>query len=90
MPVQQYDSATGAARLTLQQPPIGCGLPGPYGGGSVYGKPRLPISVHRRMSPLASKMSPRLTAPVPTDNGSRMPTRPYARKYTLFVRSMLS
>ena len=31
MPVQQYDSTAGAGRPTPQQPPIGCGLPGPYG-----------------------------------------------------------
>ena len=43
MPVHQYDSTAGAGRPAPQQPSIGCGLPGPY-GGSVYGKTRLPIS----------------------------------------------
>ena len=33
---QQYDSTAGAGRPAPQQPPIiGCGLPGPYGGGTV-------------------------------------------------------
>ena len=99
MPVQQYDSAAGAGRPTPQQPSIGCGLPGPY-GGSVYGKARLPMSVYRRMSPLvsprlpspplASEKSPRLTAPFPSDDGSRKPARPYVRKDTLLLQSMLS
>ena len=31
MPVQQYDGTVGTGRPTPQQPPIGCGLPGPYG-----------------------------------------------------------
>ena len=61
-----------------------------YHGGSVFGNPRLPISLYRRMSPLAYKKSPRLTAPVPSDNGSRKPTCPYVRKGTLLSRSMLS
>ena len=42
---------------TPQQSSIGCGLPGPY-GGDVYWKARLPISVYRRISPLASEKSP--------------------------------
>ena len=53
MPVQQYGSTAGAGRPTSQQPSIGCGLPGLY-GGSVYRKARQPISVYRRMSRLAS------------------------------------
>ena len=61
MPVQQYDSTAGEGRPTAQQPSIGCGLPGPY-GGDVYGKPRRPISVYRRMSPLASEPPPRLNS----------------------------
>ena len=85
IPVQQYDSTAGAGRPTPQQPPIGCGLPGSY-GGSLYGKARLPISVCRRMSPLASKKSPRLTAPVPIDDGSRKPARPYVRIHTPFTK----
>ena len=40
MPAQQYDSTAGAGRPTPQQPSIGCGLPGPY-GGDVYGKAHL-------------------------------------------------
>ena len=54
MPVQQYDSTAGAGRPTPQQPSIGCGLPGPY-GGDVYGKARLPISVY-----ISQNVSPRL------------------------------
>ena len=57
MPGQQYGSTAGAGRPIPQQPSIGCGLPGPY-GGDVYGNARLPMSVYRRMSPLASKESP--------------------------------
>ena len=87
--IQQYDSTSRARRPTPRQPSIGCGLPGPY-GGNVYGKARLPISVYRRMSPLASKKSPRLTSPVPSDDGSWKPARPYVRKDTLLIRSMLS
>ena len=76
IPVKQNFSTAGAGRPTLQQQSSrGCGLPGPY-GGNVYGKARLPISVYRRMSPFASKKSPRLTAPVPSDDGSRKPPVP--------------
>ena len=89
MPVQQYNTMAGAGRPTPQQPSIGCGLPGLY-GGNVYGKARLPISVYRRMSPPASKKSPRLTAPVPSDDGSRKPARPYVRKDKLLIRNMRS
>ena len=69
-----------------QQPPIGYGLPGPYGGSSVFGKARLPIFVYRRMSCLASKKRPRLTSPVPSDDGSRKPARPYVWKDTPFPK----
>ena len=89
MPVQQYDVTAGAGCPIPQQPLIGCGLPGPC-GGNVYGKARLPISVYRRMPPLTSKKSPRLTAPFPSGDGSRKPARPYVRKYSLPVRSTLS
>ena len=37
----------------------------------------------------ASKKSPRLMAPAPSDNGSRKPARPYVRKDALLLRSML-
>ena len=85
MPVQQYDSTVGAGRPIPVQPPIGCGLPCPY-GGSVYGKARrLPISVYCTISPLASKKSQRLTAPVPSDDGSLKRARPYVRKDTLLL-----
>ena len=53
MPVQQYDSTTGARRPTPQQPPISCALPSPY-GGDVYRKARLPISIY-----LSQNVSPR-------------------------------
>ena len=48
------------------------------------------MSVYRRMSPLASKKGPLLTAPVPSDDGRRKPARPYVRKDTLLLRRMLS
>ena len=90
--VCQYNSGMIARREQNAPPPlppsIGCGLPGPY-GGSAYGKARLPVSVYI-VSPLASKKSPRLTAPVPSDDGSRKPARPYVWKDTLILRSMLS
>ena len=55
MPVQQYDITAGARRPTPQQPAIGCGLPGPY-GGNVYGKARLlPIAAC-----MSQNVSPRL------------------------------
>ena len=61
-----------------QQPPIGCGLPGPYGGSSgIRESTSADISTYRRMSPLAFKKSPRLTPPVPSDDGSRKPARPH-------------
>ena len=80
MPVQQYDSPAGAGRPTPQQPSIGGGLPGPY-GGSVYGKARLPISVYRRMFPLTSKKSPRLMAPVPSNDES-LPVPTYRKTHS--------
>ena len=89
MPIQQYDSTAGAGRPISQQSSIGWGLTDPY-GGDVHGRARLPTFVYRRMSLFASKKCPRLTAPVPSDDGSRKPAHSCVRKDTLLSRSMLS
>ena len=74
-----------------QHPPrIGGGFPRIYGGSNVFGKWRLPKSVHRRMSRLAHKKRPRLTSPVSSGDGNRKPTCPHVRKCTLLLQNMLS
>ena len=80
MPVQQYDSTAEAGRPTLQQPSIGCGLPGPY-GRSVYAKARYLYIAECLPSPLRKTHGSRLRFRATMEVGS-LPVPTYGKTHS--------